>query len=162
MRRNIMALAMLALAACTVQQENGNDLRMNLPPIFGGQQWEVTQRDELPGGRVCTLSAGEMDVTLRSQGHSIVQQVGTSTPLNPGDRYHVQVAARWCETPDGRFGFAESGAIVQDLMKADVAYTEVIKQIADDRGSDIKRLGNKIPLQGFGAQYRACQRFIKS
>ena len=56
--RRIATLILLPLTACTIQQQNGGDLRLDPPPLIAGNQWQVTKEVTLKNGdRICTVSA---------------------------------------------------------------------------------------------------------
>jgi len=154
---------MVAIAAgCTIQQQNGNDLRVKSPPLLAGNHWQITQQSVTQDGdRVCTVSAGEMDVTQHLRGKTITPQVALSYPLNPGDRYRIIMGDHVYETPEGQgwFSAAESQTIIQDFWTADVVYTEVQQRVIQP-GSEYQRAGNKINLSGLGEQFKACERFV--
>ncbi|MDE3059679.1 MAG: hypothetical protein KGJ06_01550 [Pseudomonadota bacterium] len=150
----------LPLAACTVEQRNGQEVQL-APPLVAGNVWETTRQVTLPDGRVCTVSAGEMNVTQRSRNGTIMRQVATSYSLNPGDRYRVIIDGDVHETQEGWFNTSESEQIIHNLMTHDTVYTELQERVIDD-SNEWKRANNKIRLDGFATQYKACERFVSS
>src|SRR3954471_9297737 len=103
MRLIALLLLPLSLAACTVTQEDG-DLRTEPPPLLRQPVWRVTQQVTTPGGeRICTVSAGGIDVTQRGNGRAVTEQVASSQRTNPGDWYRLIIGPYVYETPDGIF-----------------------------------------------------------
>jgi len=166
MHRNYLILFALSVSACTIQQENGNDLRLQAPPLLAGKHWQTTQQFVTQNGeRVCTTSAGEMDVTQRAQGKTVTLQVATSSSLNPGDRYRIIYDNDVHETLNGESTFnpRDSQAIVADLMKGRFVYTEIQERVTELWGGrEFERLGNKINLSDFKEQFKACKKFVTS
>jgi hypothetical protein len=162
MRPIVLILSLLGLAACTMSQENGNDLRFTSPPLLSGNSWVITQKEKTGGDGVCTVSAGEMQVTQRKAGKGASQQVAISTSLSPGDSYRVIIGPQLYEAYDGRFDAADSGKIIHGLLTADMVYTELHKRVVSWRAPEWRNFNNSISLAGFAAPYKACTAFIHS
>jgi len=161
MRNIAFALSFLGLAACTLQQENGNDLRLTPPPILGGQSWVITQQEKIGDDRVCTVASGEMQVTQRKSGHAILHQVAVAYSLNPGDSYRVIIGPQFYEAYDGHFDATDSNKIIQGLLTAGTVYTEVHTRVVSWRAPEWRNFTNKIPLAGFAVPYKDCTAFLR-
>lgn len=154
-------LPLLLLSSCTIQQQNGGELRLDAPPLLVGQQWKITQQAKLKNGdRICTVSAGEMDVTQRNQGGKRTQEVALSGSFGVGYNYKIQVGSHYYETLDKRFDARESQAIIADLQTNAIAYSELREIPNAVSGGRWRVLSNKIPLAGFPAPYKACTQFL--
>lgn len=156
----VTALGALFLAACSVEQQNGNDIRLEQPFVLSDQSWHVSEQARAPEA-FCTVSAGELSVTQRLRGHAIVTQVGTNNKLSPGDSYKVLAGGHNYESAQQWFSPQESRAIVSDLMANAVIYTET-RRITLGAGPYYRSIDNKIPMDGFAKQYRGCEAFLKS
>jgi len=160
-----MAPWLLLGTACSVQQQNGNDIRLEQPFLLSNQNWKITQQAALPeGDRVCTVSYGEMDVTQRSHNHVVIQQVGTSNSLNPGDSYKILAGEHNYESLESWFDPRQSKAIIKDLMASDTIYTEARVGTTElgHAGPVLRSVDNEIFMKGFASQYKQCSRFVKS
>jgi len=152
-------LLLTAVSACTITQQNGQDLRVEGPALISGQPWHVTQQYlAKDGDPVCTVSAGEMEVTQRSVNHTVVQQVATRNVLNPGQMYRLRLYGHIYETRTGWFSTADSEAIIQDMMNSNVVYTERQNQFL---AVGEPRLSNSINTDDFAQQYALCKKFMK-
>lgn len=164
MRNKYLILLIFFTSACTWQQQNGNELHVQGAPLLAGNHWQTTEQFVARNGeRVCTVSAGEMNVTQRAHGKTVMPQVGVSTPINPGDYYRVIYMDDVHETSNGgnTFGPVDSKAIIADLMNGGIVYTEIQqREIHILGGGEFERLGNKINLEGFAAKYQECKKFV--
>jgi hypothetical protein len=157
-KQKIASLFLMSLlAACTFEQQNG-DLRATPAGIFADQSWAVTQQSEIPGGRLCTISAGEIDVVQQVQRGRGEVQVAVSRPLDPGSRYTIIVGSKRYETAGDYFSRTQSDAIVRDFASGKTAYSEW-REFGDGNGRSWHWNTNKIPLGGFAPQYQACRKF---
>jgi hypothetical protein len=148
--------------ACAVQQQNGNDIRLEQPFVLSEQHWQITQQVTTANDdHICTVSSGELGVTQRSHDNAIVQQVGTSDTLTPGESYKVIVGEHSYESAQGWFDSVQSQAIIKDMMATAVTYTEAHKLNGGD-GPLFRNIDNKIPMADFAHQYQACEHFVKS
>jgi hypothetical protein len=163
--RIIMTSLLLLSTSCTLQQQNGNDIRLEQPFLLSDQQWKMTQQlASANDDRVCTISYGELYVALRSQHHTVVQQVGTSNKLDPGERYKILMGEHNYESVQDWFDPNQSQAIINDLMANDVAYTETrrITTVTNHAGPIWRSIDNKIATEDFRHQYIACEHFVTS
>ena len=162
-KSNLMCPWLFLNMACAVQQQNGNgDIRLEPPHVLSDQQWKITQQlTTTNGDHVCTVSFGEMDITQRSHDHAVVQQVGTSNMLNPGDSYKVLVGEHNYESQQAWFDPMQSQAVIKDLMASHIAYTET-RKITVGAGSTLRSIDNTIPMDDFAHQYQVCESFVKS
>jgi len=149
--------------ACSVQQQNGSDIHLEQPFLLSNQRWEITQKLVTPAGdRICSVSSGEMNVTQHSHNHTIVHQVGTSNPLNPGDHYKILIGPHNYETPEDSFDASQSRAIANDMLASTVVYTETRVLTLESRGPVWRSIDNKIPIANFPSQYQICKTFVQS
>jgi hypothetical protein len=164
MKHNSLIFCVLFLAsACTIQQQNGNELHFQGSPLLVGNQWETKQKFAMNSGdRICTVSAGEMNVGQRARGSTINYEISTSTPISPGDHYRVIYNNDVHETSNGSavFNATESKAIVADLMKGGIIYTEIQQMQVYPAGREFERIGNKISLDDFAGKFQECKRFV--
>jgi hypothetical protein len=155
-------IALLLLSACA-QQGNGNDIRLQSPGLFSPQPWGVKEQSKAADGtRICTVSAGEVEVTQKSQGKTMANQVATTFPLVPGESYEILVNGHMYETYDNWFRPNDSQAIISDFMQDSVLYTEWhTLTMHRFHPSILSSMNNKIGLEGFAEQYKACTQFVK-
>ncbi len=101
---------LLLIAACTAQPKNG-EMNIKPAPIFTHPKWEVTQRAKSTSGeRICTLSASEVDVTLHSYDHQVIEQVAQTRGGDKSSYYTINVAGHRYETKQDIFDEADSKA----------------------------------------------------
>ena len=153
--RRILAFTSLSLAvACTIQQQNGNQITLQPPPFMRDQSWKAAP-DACNHPRACVISNGEVRVTLMKQS----PQVATALSMAPGDFYKIIVKNHSYETSGGVFSPADSAAIIADFLANKVAYTE-LHEIVLFGNAARRSQDNTIPLNNFGAEYRICKDFI--
>jgi hypothetical protein len=156
-----LALTALTLAACTMQAENGGDVRVTPSAIFG-QAWTVTQQLHLnDGNKICTVSFGEVDVTQRSFGKNILVQVGKSGTMDPGYTYKILTGGNFYQTADVLFGETDSKAIIHDFMQGGTAYTELAANYVEAHRVTWHPISNKINLGNFASMYQGCTAYVK-
>jgi hypothetical protein len=151
----------LLVSACTIEQQNG-DLRATPAPLFGGQDWQTTQQYQSnAGSRVCTVSSGEIDVTLRREGSRQIAQVAPNFKMDPGTQYKIRARAHGYETRDMWFDGATSRKIIADMRQVDTIYTEKYEAKGPSFTRGFLRTDNKISMAGFANQLDGCERFLK-
>ncbi|MDE3015702.1 MAG: hypothetical protein KGI29_02110 [Pseudomonadota bacterium] len=160
MRRLGMVCVPLLLAGCHIEQQ-GREFHVSPPPAFIHQTWGISQQETSPGGtRVCTVSAGEIDVTQRGARRGSTARVSMDRGLAPGESYKILFGDTIYETLTGRFSAADSAAIIERLKRAKMVYTELTVNFIGFAGGQWRHVQNEIPLAGFPARYRACERFM--
>jgi hypothetical protein len=154
--------AVISLAGCTVQQQSGGDIRLNPPTVFTGQAWSITRQAALDdGSRVCTIAIGQVDVTQRSRGGRVSQQVAYTQSLDPGAHFKILVGSHVYDTVEGWFSPADSLSIINDFSHAPKAYSEVRALELERRHTTYRNFDNSFDTQGFTPLYMACEQFVR-
>jgi hypothetical protein len=165
--RHLLTPAVVAIAisasACTIQQNDGKTEAVFSPLVAASQPWHVSQQFlDGNGDRICTISAGEVDVTQRKNAGGIALQVATSRHLIPGYRYKILLAGHSYETVEDWFLPDESRKIIDAMLQSDKLYTEFRERGTRGQGSAIKVTSNVISLKGFNLLYKNCTDYINS
>lgn len=152
-------IAVLSLAGCEMQHGIAH---FKPPPILADQSWQVVGKNTLPsGGRICTVSPGEIEVTQWKHGRDIAAQVTYYRPLAPGERYKILFGDHVYETLTGKFKAADSQAIIRQLKSNPTVYTEQVTPSTRFGGWQYERMQNIIPQDDFVARYRECTRYVR-
>jgi hypothetical protein len=158
-KQKTASVLLMLLAACTFEQQNG-DLRAKPAGMFADQSWDVTERSVTQDNdRICTVSAGELDVTQHLREARVTVQVAVSRPLDPGSRYSIIIGNQRYETPDDYFSPLQSQAIIRDFKRGETAYTEW-REFGAANGRSWHWNTNKVPLEGFAPKFDSCTRFL--
>ncbi len=153
----------VSLGACTIQQREGKTESVFSPLVAASQPWHVSQQFlDGNGDRICTVSAGEVDVTQRKSADGITLQVATSRHLIPGYRYKILLNGHYYETVEDWFQPGESAKIIDDMLISDTLYTEFRERGTRGQSRAIKTTNNVISLKGFNLLYKNCTDYIKS
>ncbi len=160
MRRFTFAIAMLcAIAGCdNVVQRGGVPVQFAQPFVLGDRSWN-TGEAVVKGKPTCEVRAGELGVAQQLDNGRVVEQVVISVKLSPGDSYKVLVGPHSYETKDSWFNDRDSRAIIRDMKTASIVYTEQ-RELTLGVNNRYREIPNKIPLDGFAAQFDACTRSI--
>jgi hypothetical protein len=156
-----IVLILMSFTACTVEKQEG-DLRVTPAPLFAHQEWRTVQQYTAPDGdRICTVNAGEINVTQRMQAGRLQAQVETTNLMQPGKYYSIMVNNHLYQTSQNYFDSKRSHRIVNDMKVADTAYTE-LRAVAHDNGEPWRWGSNNIPLAGFKEKYDTCTQYVKN
>ena len=154
----------VVLTGCSITQQNG-DLRAEPPPVLREQPWSITQQVASPGGdRVCTVSAGEVQITQRYSNHQVMQQVATSADIDPGDYYRITIGPQTFETQNSVFAPSDSPKIIAAMLQGQqkMIYTErQVPSFARKHRAEIDHFNNSLSLDGFAILYQQCTQYVR-
>jgi hypothetical protein len=153
----------ISISACTIQQTEGKTETVFSPLVMASQPWHISQQfQDGNGDRVCTVSAGEVDVTQRKNAQGVALQVATSKHLIPGHRYKILLAGNYYETIEDWFRPEDSTRIIDDMLRSDKLYTEHRERGTRGQSRAIKTTNNVISLKGFNLLYKNCTDYISA
>ncbi len=160
MKQFFIFLLMVLCASCSMQQNsdvNGYTTDIFVP--LTSQSWHIKKETSAEKAvKRCSVysSHNGVEVVLQKTGNNpLIQQVISSTSMEPGTYLKINVNNHFYTTYEKSFTTKISARIIEDFKQADTAYVEWA--LATSRSPrSFTRMTNNIKLSNFDSIYNKC------